>query len=60
MENFDFIAFVPELMVTIFHCGLNRVDYNLNQLTYFTRDRWTSSNPDGTTPRAYATDFANI
>jgi TonB-linked SusC/RagA family outer membrane protein len=57
-KNFDFIAFGTGAYGNDIYCGLNRVDYNLNQLTYFTRDRWTSSNPDGTTPRAYATDFA--
>lgn len=40
-------------------CGLNRVDYNLNQLTlYFTKNRWTESNRNGKTPASGATDYA--
>jgi hypothetical protein len=36
------------------------MDYSLNQLTYFTENRWTGSNPNGTTPRAYATDYTKF
>lgn len=57
-KNFDFILFGTGSQGNDIYCGLNRVDYNLNQLTYFTEDRWTSKNTDGTTPRANATDYS--
>ena len=41
-KNFDFILFGTGSQGNDIYCGLNRVDYNLNQLTYFTEDRWTS------------------
>ena len=59
-KNFDFIAFGTGSYGNDIFCGLNRVDYNLNQLTYFTRDRWTASNTDGSKPRAYATDYTKF
>ncbi|RNC66424.1 TonB-dependent receptor [Proteiniphilum sp. X52] len=56
-KNIDFILFGTGSQGNDVYSGLNRVDYNLNQLTYFTENRWTASNPNGTTPRAYATDY---
>lgn len=40
----------------IFTC-LNRVDYAVNSLSYFTENRWTPENPTGTRPRAGANDL---
>lgn len=59
-KNFDLILFGAGSHGNDVYSGLNRVDYNLNQLTYFTENRWTSSNPNGTTPRAYATDYTKF
>jgi hypothetical protein len=59
-KNFDFIMFGTGSYGNDIYIGLNRVDYNLNQLTYFTENRWTTNNPNGTTPRAYATDYTKF
>lgn len=59
-KNFDLIVFGTGSHGNDIYMGLNRVDYNLNQLTYFTENRWTRNNPNGTTPRAYATDFTKF
>ncbi len=40
----------------IFSC-LNRTDYAVNSLTYFTDNRWTTENTTGTNPRAGANDL---
>ena len=40
----------------IYSC-LNRSDYYLNKLTYFTENRWKVDNPTGTTPKAGAADM---
>ena len=40
----------------IFNC-LNNVDYACNRLTYFTDDRWTATNTDGTRPAANASNW---
>ena len=40
----------------IYSC-LNRPDYTLNKLTYFTENRWTPTNTTGTMPKAGATDM---
>ena len=40
----------------IYSC-LNRPDYTLNKLTYFTENRWKVDNTNGTTPRAGAADL---
>ncbi len=40
----------------IFNC-LNNVDYACNRLTWFTEDRWTSTNTDGTRPAANASNW---
>lgn len=59
-KNFDLIVFGTGSHGNDIYMGLNRVDYNLNQLTYFTENRWTRNNPNGTTPRANATDFTKF
>lgn len=40
----------------IYSC-LNRTDYAVNSLTYFTENRWTADNPNGIRPRAGANDL---
>jgi len=59
-KNFDFILFGTGSHGNDIYMGLNRVDYNLNQLTHFTENRWTNNNTKGTTPRAYATDYTKF
>ena len=56
-KGFDFILFGTGSQGNDVFCGLNRVDYNLNQLTYFTKNRWTESNRNGKTPASGATDY---
>ena len=41
----------------IYSC-LNRPDYTLNKLTYFTEDRWTPTNKTGRNPRAGASEMS--
>lgn len=59
-KGFDLILFGTGSQGNDIYCGLNRIDYNLNQLTYFTDDRWSSNNPHGSMPKAYATDYAKF
>jgi len=40
----------------VYSC-LNRTDYAVNKLTYFTEDRWKSDHTNGTKPRAGANDL---
>ena len=40
----------------IYSC-LNRSDYTLNKLTYFTENRWKTTNTSGTTPKAGASEM---
>lgn len=59
-KGFDLIVFGTGSHGNDVYCGLNRVDYNLNKLTYFTKDRWTESNKSGSQPRANATDYTKF
>lgn len=59
-KNFDLVVFGTGSHGNDIYMGLNRVDYNLNQLTHFTENRWTTNNRNGSTPRAYATDFTKF
>ncbi len=59
-KGFDLIVFGTGSQGNDVYCGLNRVDYNLNKLTYFTEDRWTESNKNGSLPRANATDYTKF
>ncbi|MGP1622431.1 SusC/RagA family TonB-linked outer membrane protein [Bacteroides heparinolyticus] len=59
-KGFDFILFGTGSKGNDVYCGLNRVDYNLNKLTYFTNDCWSDKNKGGTLPRANATDYTKF
>ena len=59
-KGFDLVFFGTGSQGNDIYCGLNRIDYNLNQLTYFTKDRWTENNKNGRLPRAYATDYTKF
>ena len=53
-KGIDFILFATGSYGNDIYSCLNRSDYTLNKLTYFTEDRWTETNTDGTMPRAGA------
>ena len=56
-KGFDLIVFgTGSYGADIYSC-LNRADYTLNKLTYFTENRWKPTNVKGTTPKAGATDM---
>ena len=56
-KGLDFIVFGTGSYGNDIYCCLNRSDYILNKLTYFTADRWTPSNTTGTQPKAGANDY---
>ena len=56
-KGFDLIVFgTGSYGADIYSC-LNRADYTLNKLTYWTENRWKVDNTAGTTPKAGATDL---
>ena len=56
-KGFDLIVFgTGSYGADIYSC-LNRADYTLNKLTYWTENRWKVDNTSGTTPKAGATDM---
>ena len=56
-KGFDLIVFgTGSYGADIYSC-LNRADYTLNKLTYWTENRWKVDNTTGTTPKAGATDM---
>ena len=56
-KGFDLIVFgTGSYGGNIYSC-LNRADYTLNKLTYWTENRWKVDNTAGTTPKAGATDM---
>ncbi len=59
-KGLDFILFGTGSVGNDIYFGANRVDYNLNKLTYFTEDRWSQSNKNGSMPRANATDYTKF
>lgn len=59
-KGIDFIVFGTGSQGNDIYSCLNRVDYNVNQLTFFTKDRWTTNNPHGSMPRANATDYTKF
>lgn len=56
-KGFDVIVFGTGSIGNDIYACLNRSDYTLNKLTYYTENRWTAENPNGTTPRAGAADM---
>ena len=56
-KGFDLIVFgTGSYGADIYSC-LNRADYTLNKLTYWTENRWKVDNTAGTTPKAGATEM---
>lgn len=56
-KGIDFVAFGTGSYGNDIYCCLNRSDYILNKLTYFTENRWSSDNKTGTMPKAGANDM---
>lgn len=56
-KGLDLIVFGTGSAGNDIYCCLNRPDYTLNKLTYFTENRWRTTNTAGTTPKAGATDM---
>ncbi|MGM9792401.1 MAG: SusC/RagA family TonB-linked outer membrane protein [Candidatus Cryptobacteroides sp.] len=56
-KGFDVIVFGTGSYGNDIYCCLNRSDYTLNKLTYFTEDRWRVGHENGTMPKAGANDM---
>lgn len=56
-KGFDVIVFGTGSVGNDIYACLNRSDYTLNKLTYYTENRWTDSNKTGTTPKAGASEM---
>lgn len=56
-KGFDLIVFGTGSIGNDIYCCLNRSDYTLNKLTYFTEDRWKADYTNGTMPKAGANDM---
>lgn len=56
-KGFDVIVFGTGSVGNDIYACLNRSDYTLNKLTYYTENRWTDTNKTGTTPKAGASDM---
>lgn len=56
-KGFDVVAFGQGSIGNDIYSCLNRTDYAVNSLTYFTDNRWTTANTTGTRPRAGANDM---
>lgn len=56
-KGFDFIVFGTGSQGNDIYSCLNRSDYTLNKLKYFTDNRWTATNTSGTNPRAGASSM---
>ena len=56
-KGFDVIVFGTGSVGNDIYACLNRSDYTLNKLTYYTENRWTKDNKTGTTPKAGASDM---
>ena len=56
-KGLDVIVFGTGSYGSDIYCCLNRSDYTLNKLTYFTENRWKVDNTTGTTPKSGATDM---
>jgi TonB-linked SusC/RagA family outer membrane protein len=56
-KGFDAIVFGQGSYGNDIYSCLNRTDYAVNSLTYFTENRWTADNTNGIRPRAGANDL---
>lgn len=57
-KGLDFIVFGSGSAGNDIYCCLNRGDYTVNKLSWYTEDRWTKDNPNGSKPGARA-DISN-
>ena len=57
-KNFDLVVFGAGAGGNNIWCLLDRADYAVNKLTYFTNNRWTSTNTSAKFPRAGASNYA--
>ena len=59
-KGFDAVVFATGAFGgKVFNC-LNEVEFARNRLTYFTADRWTPTNTDGTMPAANAANWTQF
>lgn len=56
-KGLDLIVFGTGSQGNDIYCCLNRSDFILNKLTYFTEDRWRPENKNGSMPAAGAADM---
>ena len=56
-KGIDLIVFGTGSIGNDIYCCINRSDYTLNKLTYFTEDRWRADHTTGTMPKAGANDM---
>ena len=56
-KGFDLVVFGTGAAGGDIYSCLNRPDYTLNKLTYWTENRWKVDNTTGTTPKAGAADL---
>ena len=56
-KGFDLVVFGTGAAGGDIYSCLNRPDYTLNKLTYWTENRWKADNTTGTTPKAGAADL---
>lgn len=56
-KGLDLIVFGTGSIGNDIYCCLNRSDYTLNKLTYFTDNRWKADNTNGTMPKAGANEM---
>lgn len=59
-KGLDAVVFLTGAAGSKIYSCLNVVDYASNKLTYFTEDRWTPTNTDGTMPAASASNWTQF
>lgn len=59
-KGFDVVVFATGTHGAKIFNALNVVDYASNKLTYFTEDRWTPANRDGSMPAANASNWTQF
>ena len=56
-KGLDFVIFLSGAGGNQILNALSNVDYPTNRLSYFTENRWTAANPNGSTPGAKAPNY---
>ena len=59
-KGIDFVLFMTGAGGNKIFNALNNIDYSSNRLTYFTEDRWTAANTQGTMPAANANNWTEF